>query len=54
MTPIRENKLQLQSFFASFFISPINFKNKQMNFHSNISVSNQNPDAGKKPSPVIG
>lgn len=47
MTPIHENKLQLQSFFASFFISPINFKNRQMNFHNNISVSN------KKPNPAI-
>lgn len=46
---IPENKLQLQSFFASFFISHINFKNKQMNFHSNISVSNKKLDAGEKP-----
>lgn len=54
MTLTPENKLQLQSFFASFLISHIDFKNKQMNFHSHISVSSNKLDAGNKtPNPAI-
>lgn len=53
MTLIPENKLQLQTFLLFFSISPINSKNKQMNFPSNISVSNKKLDAEKNPNPGI-